>query len=1205
MFRTPAPGTYREDAMKTYFAAALLLMATCAASAQTPADSVGPFHGHNALAGWADLAFYNVDPDTGLHIGYRLFVNDEPQNPFYAKVSPLKVWSADGVIGNFLMRTPEEAARDQFICGALEVVNAISMKMRVSLYVSQFVNDIWTVVPTPIDSVFSDMSKIALRMDVRMAAGAFFRDEAKGFAIAYPLPDGTERLTLRLYRLDSLTRSPVLVSSTYEGTLPKNVGAQSFFDVAAGDFDGDGLDEILTAKSILPAWMGTPGNNQLLTLRFLFHLYDVDWTTGELVSKHWNNVDMTVDLAGKQNAKYPGVLNQLTLSAGDLNGDGIDEGVLGVSVGTKDLYTYSSGWCQPFTINRDLSGWSIDPSKRMTLEPCLTAIGLFTFPPAPIDAATVTGLSLATADMDAKGMDELLCGWMEKTYIFKFMPDLSAPSYFSWPTYTKRDYDTHHSLAFADINADTLSARPVWTPEVITSAFAYTVIEGLGKDDANSPWFTTLGWADTNRTIPEFKKQHMDPYLPGMPPTRQKSGGIFAGALRGNGIRFGTPRWHKLDSVVEPLIILSAPPMHIDVIGDSTYDICGTYPISGGSIPWETRYVSTTTNGATASTTINSDWAVSATASAGGSFLGIGVKASLTAKYGEKFSKTQMGENTTTIREVQTALWDDMLLTMTTNYDLWEYPVYVKGRYKTDVATVVPHPLGMHWTTANQSEDGAVVRMQHEPGNLLSYLDRDDPALAPGVGTVIAKKNYTDIILGGGANSWSVDYGTLTTLGSQTTSSYGFSSSFSIGGFGADLAVEGSYNHESFKTHTTTLKSEISMGISLGTLKAGSSSAVYSVFPYTCWSGDGPLMIDYLVRLPTATPGGSFWNTHYNSKPDLTFNCYYRHRAKKDATKEPTMEQWTKEIRLTPAHPKPGDTVWVKVRLRNYSLKSTTAPVNLRLYLGSPSSQGRTIRSVNGDTLFTTSSPVLAREGQEISFLWRVPAGLSVAEDTIVAVVDPGNAVDEIRKDNNRAWNVFPLHDHATDVLRRGGGVVRAVAKLPEPLQPDDDDRRIAGHAGARDGDGVRSSGQEDRDVDGRGEGAGAVRGDLECGGHGERRVLLPGEGGDVRADEKGVAHEVVGFIEYRRGTRGVPRLGFGDGFEDHRKGCCLLSTLLSSLFILHFFTPLWRSSRCPGTPRPYARSPSPTRGSSPARGPAWCTPTSASRRAAADTTVR
>ena len=1000
--------------MKTLVCLVALLMLTPGMMAgQSLVDSVGPFHGRNVMAGWADLAFYNVDPDAGLQIGYRLFVNDAPQDPVYAQVTGTKVYGADAVIGNFLMRTPAEQNRDEFICGLMEFSGTLPMKTLVRLYIGQFTNDVWGVRHTAIDT--TNIVPDTARVDVRMAAGAFFRDEAKGFAIAYPVFDGTERLKVRLFRLDSLTYLPTLISSTFDGTVPRSSGSQAFFDVTAGDFDGDGLDEVLTVKTVRAAWRPAPDSAKRLNVRFSFHLYDVDWTTGALVSKHAEEIEWPITLNEQQDYYHPGAINQLTLSSGDLNGDGIDEVIVGFSVGHKGLTeTYVSGWCQPIVINRDLSGWSIDLSKRIILKPWNVRfpfdISSALFPPA------TAGLSLTTADLDNRGIDELACGWMDKTYVYRFGPDLSSHAVDSLVNYTKVDYMTHHSLTIADIDADTVSADPRWSPEIIASGFRDPPYMGIYQSEANSYSISTIGWTDTNKTNIKVIQRHVDPSVSDMTPSHRAGGGIFAGHLRGNGIRFGVPRKHRLEKIVEPLVILNAPPVHIDVIADSTYDICRAYPISSDSLKWETRYASTVTNGATASTTSNADWSVSSTVSSGGQVFGIGVKASLTAKYGEKFSKTAMTENTTTIREVQTALWDDMLLTSTTNYDIWEYPVYVKGIYKTDVVSVIPHVLGMHWTAANQSADGAEVPMQHEPGNLLSYLDRDDPGTAPGAGTVIAKKNYTDIIPGGGTNSWAVDYSTLTSLSAQTTRTYGLSSSLSIGGPLFQVKVEGKYNNESLQLHTTTLKNEISMGTTFGTLKPSYSSAIYSVFPYTCWSAEGPLMIDYLVRLPITTPGGSFWNDHYTSKPDLTFNCFYRHRTKKNSTMAPAMEQWTKEIRLFPADPTPGDTVQVSVSVRNYSLKPTTGPVSVRLSCGPLSSPGRVIRSVDGDSVFTTSSPVAARERQDISFRWRVPTGLSAAEDTIVAMADPGNAVEELRKDNNRAWNVFLLHDHATDV---------------------------------------------------------------------------------------------------------------------------------------------------------------------------------------------
>ena len=121
-------------------------------------------------------------------------------------------------------------------------------------------------------------------------------------------------------------------------------------------------------------------------------------------------------------------------------------------------------------------------------------------------------------------------------------------------------------------------------------------------------------------------------YSGAIPPTSMADGGILLGDFRGNAIRMGTPHRIAVNNVVEPAIIINAPPIHFDVLNDSCYDICKSYPISGGSA-FSSELVQSASNEVEANTNVHNSWGISSKLSLGGKFLGIGVEATIKAKY--------------------------------------------------------------------------------------------------------------------------------------------------------------------------------------------------------------------------------------------------------------------------------------------------------------------------------------------------------------------------------------------------------------------------------------------------------------------------------------------------------------------------------------------------------------------------------------------
>ena len=969
-------------------APALVLFFVSLSFAQQPYNDVDPFLGNYTLGGRADLVLYNSRPDNGYEIGHDFFSNDSALHPEMTSQSNDRIISTDGISGNFLMSSVSDQARDEALCGTMESVGDSSIIVK--LYVGQLINGAWSVVPMAVDSIKKKASSVSQRMEIRMTSGYFDGGAGKDFAIAYNLPDSDQMITIRVFKLDSTTNRPDEITSIRDDTLPAGLGVQAFFDIAAGDFDGDGLDEIVFVKN--RAVTSISGSNCVVPLSF--HAYDFDWTDKKLVAKGLQNASWSVPASLTTQAP----LIQLVVGAGDFNGNGKDEGVCGFAINyiplVQNLVVH---YVQPFVLSTDLMTFGFNGSNLAMVEQANIAA-------TQGSLLSVTSMSLASGDLDKDGKDELVVAGINDFAVYKLSSSLSLTREAGFWCYSKFGYMSHHRFAIADIDGDSTfadSSSSKWYPEIVTSEFTVDP-QGSQSSGGTNNYHHIKVYKVTDPVTFNLSlvSDLVENYIGALPPTSMADGGILPAYLHGNAIRLGKPKRLSVTSLVEPVVILNAPPLHLDVIGDSCYDICKSYPV-GVSTNFFSQYVKSTTSEAELTTNVHGDWGVSATLSAGASFLGIGVKASFSAKYGEGFSKTRRTDSTMTVTISQSTTWDDRIFATVTDYDLLEYPVYASGVWKGDILAAISHPKEPMWFPSNDRQHGNQIILNHEPGNLLSYQNYTAPENNPEMGQLIAKGPWLSIDQTySSSNTWGLNWQTLYQQSADTTQDYGFTVGASVEGWGVKLETEGKYNRGEINTHSTKVSQNINMTAQFGAISPLYSSANYSVLPYAYWSHNGPLVLDYMVDLPTTGVGGSFWKANYSQKPDLAFNCYYRYLKQKGFTLPATMGDWTKEIAISPKNPRQGDTVTVMAEIHNYSLLATTSPVKVRFYLGSSETGGRVVRSLNGDTVFRTSSPVAARADQTLQFTWRVPAGLSTSDSMLYAVIDPDDSIDELKKDS-------------------------------------------------------------------------------------------------------------------------------------------------------------------------------------------------------------
>ena len=114
---------------------------------------------------------------------------------------------------------------------------------------------------------------------------------------------------------------------------------------------------------------------------------------------------------------------------------------------------------------------------------------------------------------------------------------------------------------------------------------------------------------------------------------------MVAGDFDGDRIRVGFGKHFVKTEIVQPLVILNAPPIHFDILDSVQYDVNRCY--NTNTCEHRSTYVYQNDQQVRVESNVSSDWGVSSTLSAGGTFGAIGVSAKVTAKYGEQFSNVQ------------------------------------------------------------------------------------------------------------------------------------------------------------------------------------------------------------------------------------------------------------------------------------------------------------------------------------------------------------------------------------------------------------------------------------------------------------------------------------------------------------------------------------------------------------------------------------
>src|SRR5690606_27772721 len=609
--------------------------------------------------------------------------------------------------------------------------------------------------------------------------------------------------------------------------------------------------------------------------------------------------------------------------------------------------------------------------------------------------------ALSICDINDDGKDEaIVLAWNDALHIFKITND-----YYFEPKVTcsiasggVNDYSQGSSfLKVGDINMDNKDD--------------ITFIKHITSGADAGFWIQTLTCPDTGLTLIKIIARMITD-------ESQITGyikyAISIGDYDGFDFTLGTPSLFHENGVVQPIILLNAPPIHFDVFGETSYDINGCF--NGGSCDFWALYKKETTTSIEVSTQVHSDWDLSSGFKSEGQIqvapLGIGVlnnyKLWAIGKVGEHFNKDSSNTSTISISVEVQAKEDDRIYSTISDYDIWEYPIFhgIETFSRRSLFALVPKNVQATWYSSKSYFAQNSVP-DHEVGNILSYYPYDTLSNNPDLSEVIRASYQSDRFSLDGSSSydWNLTFNDFQQSGASTEKNLGFDAGIEFG----SVATNFRFDNNKMTTHKTSIKNLINLKVHLGRINMGLGDVKYAVTPYAYWGKNDVLVVDYAVQPELSLPGfpSTWWDDHYGNKPDPAFSLPWRLDPEKGYTLgDPDKRFQTKDITFIPRKPEPGDTLTITAIVRNFSFKQITSPLSVSFYINDPDSGGTPLVGIDGTNTIIINDIIDSRRKREVNFKLVVPDDLP-SFPRIYAVIDQQNTISEIHENNNKGFNVL------------------------------------------------------------------------------------------------------------------------------------------------------------------------------------------------------
>lgn len=626
--------------------------------------------------------------------------------------------------------------------------------------------------------------------------------------------------------------------------------------------------------------------------------------------------------------------------------------------------------------------------------------------------------SIVSGDLNDDGLDEIIFTTQETVYIMSTEGDLSLSLENEFDVTSGGSYEIqqkHNFLELSDINQD--GRKEI----VIIKDF----VDNNQQEDGFYVGMYSIDTSFVETLIGELVGDEQLLVDIDNPEYEYRPYAIAIGNFDGYNFTIGEPTNYIVSEVAQPTVILNAPPIHFDQFDDENFDVNDCY--NGEECDFYARYTKVSNSTIEVTTTVQADWAISAGLSMSGSVsvgatvtvapLGVGgsVNTSLSVNYenhllytqGAHFSNTSVSSYTQTISYENTAIEDDRIYSTVSDFEVWEYPVYHGNETfpRNTIATFVPVGVESTWFPSKSYSASSYIP-EHEVSNILSYRPYPEINDNPNVDQGIDVDNTVSYVLTAlSEDDWSTSSEDFSSSSADTIREYGLDVGVSMG----IIRFDGDYNNKTINTNKTSVTNLIQLDVHLGGLDMSIGDVKYAVTPYSYWSKDGALVVDYAARPEIAPPGNpeTWWTEKYGSYPDPTFILPWRLDPEKGfAISEEAKREQTKDIQFSPSNPLEGDTADIKVRVRNFSLLSTTESVSVSFYLGDPDGNGTPIIGLNGSNTVDTEGTIENRESEDVVLRWVIPENMS-SYPRIYAVLDEDGFIEEVHEGNNKGFNVM------------------------------------------------------------------------------------------------------------------------------------------------------------------------------------------------------
>lgn len=700
--------------------------------------------------------------------------------------------------------------------------------------------------------------------NARIAAGNLTVQPAATLAIAWPDTNGC--LALQVWETDAGLKPSSVAAATGPGlTVLKN----GTFDLAVGDCNGDGVDEIIVA---LQGAADASGNTLFLQL----------WSI------------------------TPASTLQLVASVGVAATTGSFSVTTGSFLAGSTAIQVALAWADE-TGHACVRLFELHDSA---LTPCSAAYQNITYL-----LANPSTVRIASGDLDLDGVDELVLanvcnrlGYQAALALTVFKPDnnlnLLVTSQGTCGVANQAFASIDTSIAIGAIGAGAFYGIVVST---LGTAGVLNPLEGIAR--------VYVGVVEVNPSLqlPSTMVNGVAPpvslldYDAAQDPALNLALSMSLGDFSGKSLRVGPPTPYTFDVVNQVLAIVNAPPLQTNVNFDGA-----------SMLTFNNSKMQSTSVGVT----VTKDWTTSDTLGVNLDLPVIGqLNASLTRTYGQGFSKTADSMSMST-QTISINLWkDDLIVVSATSYNAWEYPVYddATGTPKGHLLIAFPDLDGLQTQYLDGTSQYLCYAPDHLPGSLLSYSTQ--APLDYAAGTSINKPLLLDV--GTLQETVTVDWSDSNTQSQQTTNQ--ISTSINAGGnttinfldpvnIGIQAHFSDTYTKQQMSNYSVTFTETTSVTISFANVL--DQSEEYAVSPYIYFSTQGGfLVVDYAVSISDSA--NTYWGQNF-SKPNAALNLPWA------SSTNPSLKAMTRSIKFVA---NADGTVTVSARIGNYSLVPTTGIV--------------------------------------------------------------------------------------------------------------------------------------------------------------------------------------------------------------------------------------------------------------------------------------